>query len=132
MKNIFSQDRLIIALRISLGLIFLWFGLMKMAGYGTVYALVKSSFPFLAQGNNYFILGLAEAAIGLGMITGIFRKAANIFLVLHLLSTTLIFVINPKIMFQPHFPILTMEGEFVFKNIVLILAGMLTLVYKKK
>ena len=125
------EEKLIIALRVSLGLIFLWFGLIKVAGYQTVYHIIKASFPMLATGRGYMILGLVEAVIGLGLITNVCRKLTHIALVLHLLGTLTVFLVSPQMMFQPYFPILTLEGEFVVKNITLLAAGLVTMMHQK-
>ena len=47
-------------------------------------------------------------------------KTATILMVIHLAGTFSLFLIAPRLMFAPAFPALTIEGEFVVKNIVLI------------
>ena len=126
------EDKLIIGLRISLGIIFFWFGALKVAGYNPVYEIVNASFPFFAAGIGNIILGSIEATIGLGLLFGLLRRAIHTALFLHLLGTFFVFISAPELMFQPFFPILTLPGEFVFKNITLAMAGLVVLGYHKK
>lgn len=126
------RGKLIIALRISLGLVFFWFGVLKLFGYNPVYELVYSSFPWFAYGAGNLILGIGETLIGLGLLTNIFSKVTHTFLILHLAGTFTVFITGPEIMFSPYFPILTLSGEFVFKNLVLAMSGLVVLTYSKK
>lgn len=125
------SKKLIIALRISLGLVFFWFGAMKAFGFNSVYEIIYASFPWFAYGMGNLILGIGETLIGLGLLTNIFPKATHTFLILHLLGTFTVFITGPEIMFNPYFPILTLSGEFVFKNVVLVVSGLVVLAYSK-
>lgn len=126
------EDKLITGLRISLGLIFFWFGALKVAGYNPVYEIVNASFPYLATGVGNVVLGLIETAIGLGLLFVAFPKVIHMVLFIHLLGTFSVFISAPELMFQPHFPILTLSGEFVFKNATLAMAGLVVLGYRRK
>lgn len=126
------KDKLIIALRISLGLVFFWFGALKFFGYNPVYEIVYASFPWFAYGTGNLILGIGETLIGLGLLTNIFVRMTHAFLILHLLGTFTVFITGPELMFSPYFPILTLAGEFVFKNIVLAVSGLVVLTHRKK
>jgi putative oxidoreductase len=50
---------------------------------------------------------------------------------LHLLGTLSVALVSPNIIFAPAFPVLTIEGEFILKNLVLITAG-LAVVFSNK
>jgi uncharacterized membrane protein YkgB len=50
----------------------------------------------------------------------------------HLAGTFMTFYAVPEIMFDPRFPILTLEGEFVVKNIVLAAAGMVVMIHEHR
>lgn len=129
MKN--YKNRLIVALRISLGLVFFWFGVLKVFGYNPVYEIVYTSFPFFAAGIGNLILGIGETLIGLGLLTNFFSKFTHAVLILHLAGTFAVFITGPELMFNPHFPILTLSGEFVFKNVVLAVSGLVVLTHSK-
>jgi uncharacterized membrane protein YkgB len=70
-------------------------------------------------------LGVVEVAVGLGLIL---RRAIRIVLavlVLQMAGTFLVLLVQPDIAFQNGNPLnLTVEGEFVLKNLVLICAGL--------
>ena len=121
-----------VLLRISLGLVFFWFGALKIAGYNPVYEIVQNSFPLFAQGIGNQILGAVEVIIGLGLLLNIFPALIHITLLLHLSGTFFVFISAPHLMFQPYFPILTLAGEFVFKNVVLATAGLVVLAHNAK
>jgi len=123
------QDTLVIALRVSLGLIFVWFGVLKIFGYNPVYDLIYGSFPIFAEGAGLIVLGVMETAIGIGLLSNLLPLLTHLALVAHLAGTFITFVSAPEIMFQPYFPILTLSGEFVFKNTTLAIAGLVVLGY---
>jgi|SRR3989344_1208645 len=124
------ENKLIIALRTSLGLIFFWFGSLKVFGLTPVVEVVGIVSPFLAGEAGIIILGAVEVLIGVCLMFNWFPKTSLIALVLHLLGTFLVFIMGPEMMFQPSFPVLTLTGEFVFKNIVLVIGGLVVLCYK--
>lgn len=128
----FTEKNLLVGLRLSLGAIFFWFGALKVAGYNPVFEIVNSTFPLLANGAGAMILGLVETLIGLGLFFNIFPIVIHIALILHLSGTFLTFIFAPELMFQPYFPILTLAGEFVFKNAALAMAGLVVLMHKNK
>ena len=126
------ENNLIVALRVSLGLIFLWFGALKVFGLSPVAEIVGTVSPYLAEGIGLITLGLVEVLVGLGLMFNWLPKTSQVALVLHLLGTFLVFIMGPEMMFDPHFPALTFAGEFVFKNIVLVISGLVVLCYKPR
>jgi uncharacterized membrane protein YkgB len=72
-----------------------------------------------------------ETLIGIGLFVNRFSNLTHIVLVLHLLGTFYVFIAAPSLMFDPKFPILTLAGEFVFKNAVLATSGIVLLFHKK-
>jgi uncharacterized membrane protein YkgB len=122
----------VLGLRIALGLVFLWFGVLKILGYNPVFEIIYASFPLLAEGIGFFILGLFETVIGLTLLFNVLPTLTHVALIGHLLGTLSVFVLGPEIMFIPHFPILSLAGEFVFKNVVLLMAGFVVLRYTQE
>ncbi len=125
------ETSLIQALRIALGVIFVWFGVLKIFGYNPVYEIIHASFPWFAEGIGLVVLGVIEVLIGVGLFINLVPRAVHAALLFHLLGTLTVFVSGPEVMFQPFFPILTLAGEFVFKNIVLALSGLVVLGHRK-
>jgi len=110
--------------RFALGIIFLWFGALKVFNVSPVYDFVVTAFPFFALPWMFSLLGIFEVCVSMCLLFNRFLHPALILMILHLFSTLVIFIIKPSLAFDP-FPILTMGGEFLVKNIILIISGML-------
>jgi putative oxidoreductase len=124
------ENVLVVLLRLSIAIVFIWFGLLKVFGYNPVFDLVNSVMPVFASGTGLIVLGWFETAIGVGLIINRFRSIVHILLVLHLAGTFLTFITAPELVFIPAFPILSLAGEFVVKNLVLAIAGMVVLLHE--
>ena len=112
-------------LRVSLGVVFIWFGALKLTNATPVGELVAKTVPFLPA--NVFVpaLGIFEMLLGLGLLIGRRLEIVALLMVAHLSGTFLVLVTQPGVAFQHGNPLmLTMTGEFVIKNIVLISAGL--------
>ncbi|MFE5713073.1 DoxX family protein [Streptomyces sp. NPDC056501] len=110
-------------LRAGLGGVFVWFGVLKVIGYSPAAALVVAVLPFPA--GEWFVpaLGWGEVALGLWLVSGRARAMALPVLVAHLCGTFAVLVLTPGVAFAHANPLLlTLVGEFVVKNVVL-LAG---------
>ncbi len=111
-------------LRGSLGVTFIWFGALKLAGEPTLPAsLIAAIAPFIDPGVSVPLLGGFEIALGAGLLAGrrmaVFLSAAA----LHLSGTFLVLLLRPDVAFVDGNPLLlTVEGEYVVKNLVLLAA----------
>lgn len=111
-------------LRMSLGLVFVWFGALKLTWTTPVADLVAETVPILPQGFFVTTLGAFEVLIGLALLLGRWIPVAALLVVMHLCGTFLVLVTQPEVAFQDGNPLLlTMTGEFVVKNLVLITAA---------
>lgn len=120
-------------LRFSLGLVFVWFGALKITGATPVAALVGRTVPFLDV--RWFVpaLGIFEVMLAVALVLGRHLRWVAAVMVAHLCGTFLVFVTQPNIAFQHGNPLLlTTEGEFVFKNIVLITAGLVVATHSRR
>ncbi len=111
-------------IRYSLGVVFIWFGLLKVAAVSPVADLVANIVYWVSP--NFFVpfLGVWEVAVGLGLLFGVALRLTLFLFWLQLSGTFLVLVLRPDIAFQGGNPLLlTVEGEFVVKNIVLIASG---------
>jgi uncharacterized membrane protein YkgB len=112
-------------LRISFGLIFVWFGALKVADVTPVARLVAETVPFLPSGWFVPALGMLEIAIGIALLLRRWITAVVMVMIGHLAGTFMVLLVQPEVAFQDGNPLLlTMTGEFVVKNIVLISAGL--------
>jgi putative oxidoreductase len=110
-------------LRVSLGIVFVWFGMLKVVGASAVGGLVAATVPFDA---SWFVpaLGVLEVAIGLAFIAGRFLRLVLPVFALQLGGTLLVLLVLPDIAFEQDNPLmLSLVGEFVVKNLVLLSAG---------
>jgi uncharacterized membrane protein YphA (DoxX/SURF4 family) len=116
------------ALRILLGVVFIWFGALKVFGVSPVAAMVSGTLPWADPRATVMVLGGAEVAFGIALVTGFALRLVLPLMVAHLAGTFLTFVMLPQLMFRGDDPfLLTESGEFVAKNVVLIAATVVLL-----
>ena len=111
-------------LRSALGIVFLWFGALKVLGVSPVVDLLQQTYSFFPTHALILFLGIAEIVIGVCLIFKFFLRGALALLWVQMLGTFATFILTPSLFFS-HYNIflLTMNGEFVIKNLVLIAAG---------
>jgi putative oxidoreductase len=120
-------------LRASLGVVFIWFGALKISNSTPVADLVAHTVPFLPSKVFVPVLGVFEMVLGLGLLIGRWIPAVITLMVMHLAGTFLVLVTQPDVAFNHGNPLqLTMTGEFVVKNLVLITAGLLLLASRQR
>jgi putative oxidoreductase len=120
-------------LRVSLGLIFVWFGGLKVADVTPAKELVAGTVPWLNPNWLVPALGWFEIVIGAALVSGYLLGWVCAAMVGHLCGTFLTVVMQPDIMFQHGNPLmLTMEGEFVAKNLVLIMAALVIAAWARR
>ncbi|HET8669490.1 MAG TPA: DUF417 family protein [Candidatus Saccharimonadales bacterium] len=121
------------ALRLALGLIFLWFGALKIFDTSPVILLIQETFTFMPIRLFVFILGVWEMLIGIGIILKRALRCVLVLLGVHLIGTFVALVLNPHHFFVHGFPLsLTADGEFVMKNLVFIAAALVIAGYEVK
>jgi uncharacterized membrane protein YphA (DoxX/SURF4 family) len=109
------------SLRILLGVLFMWFGALKVAGVSPVAAMVAGTLPWADPHMVVPVLGAVEVLLGAALVSGVALRLALPVLAAHLCGTFLTFVMLPGLMFAQGDPLLlTEDGEFVMKNLVLI------------
>ena len=114
-----------LALRLALGVVFVWFGALKVLGVTPVAELVARTVYWVDPGWLVPVLGLGEVIIGTGLIVGRGLRLVLALFALQMAGTFLVLVVQPDVAFQRGNPLLlTVEGEFVVKNLVLLAAGM--------
>lgn len=119
----------VLGLRLSLGIIFLWFGALKLVpGMSPAEGLAASTIGLLSGGlvPAAWIppgLGVWECLIGLGLISGVWMRATLLLLALQMAGTFTPLVLFPGDCFTrvPFAP--TLEGQYIIKNLVLIAAA---------
>jgi len=118
-----------LALRLSLAVIFIWFGLLKPFGLSPAAGLVKATvawMPFLGPGQWLAVIGWWEVAIGVTMLHPATIRLAIALLALQMGGTFLPLIVLPEVTFQTgHFPYApTLEGQYIIKNLIIIAAAL--------
>lgn len=120
-------------LRVLLGLVFVWFGALKVIGRSPVAGLIAHTLPFGNDQLVVLLLGTAELALGGLLISGVFVRLALLGLAMHLAGTFSTFAMAPGLMFSDGNPLLlTADGEFVTKNGVLIAATLVLITHTSR
>ncbi len=111
----------LLIMRIGLGVIFLWFGALKFfPGLSPAEELVRNTVYFVDPDLFIPILATWEVLIGLGLIAGKFMRVTLLLLFLQMPGTALPIVLLPDVVWT-QFPFgLTLEGQYIVKNLVLI------------
>ena len=117
-------------LRLSLGLVFFWFGVLKFfPGASAAEALATRTISVLTFGLvtpavSLPVLAAWECAIGLGLLSGRLLRIALVLLFAQMVGTFLPLVFFPHETFKL-FPLVpNLEGQYIIKNLVLVSAAL--------
>lgn len=115
----------LLIMRLGLGLVFFWFGALKLVpGLSPAEDLVRHTIYFVDPDLFLPVLAVWEMLIGLGLITGKFMRVTLLLLFLQMPGTALPLVLLPEVTWTA-FPYgLTMEGQYIIKNLALIGAAL--------
>jgi uncharacterized membrane protein YkgB len=112
-------------LRVSLGLVFVWFGALKIFDVSPVADLVARTVYWVDPDLFVTALGFFEVFVGLMLLFGWALRFTLALFTLQMVGTFLTFLVLPEVTFRDGNPVLlTVEGEFVVKNLVLISAAL--------
>lgn len=115
----------ILLLRLSLGTTFVWFGALKVLDVSPVSDLVASTVYWVPPELFVPFLGFWEILVGFGLILGRFLRLTLLFFLMQMAGTMMVLAVKPDLAFQGLNPLLlTVEGEFVVKNLILISGGL--------
>ena len=119
----------ILALRISLGIVFIWFGILKPLGLSPAAPLVLATvdwMPLLEPESWHAVIGWWEVAIGVMFLFRPTIRIAIALLAMQMVGTFMPLVVLPSVTFQeglfPYGP--TMEGQYIVKNLLIISAAL--------
>jgi uncharacterized membrane protein YphA (DoxX/SURF4 family) len=121
-------------LRISLGLVYLHFGILKFfpdlspAEMLATQTIMILSLGWLDAHAALILLGIFECAIGLGFLFAVARRWLPWVFFAHMLGTAMPLFVLPEFVFKfaPFAP--TLEGQYIMKNLVFVAAGWTVLV----
>ena len=116
-------------LRISIGVIYVWFGALKFFhGYSpaedlAISTINKLTFNFIPQHISIILLAVWECAVGVLLISGQWVRQALRLLFLHMACTftPLLFFPAQSFNFPPYG--FTLVGQYIMKNIIIVCAA---------
>ena len=108
-----------VLLRFSVAVIFIWFGMLKVLEISPAQELVENTVYWFSNPADFvIILGIWEVLIGLTLCSRPLTRIALLLLFLQMPGTFLPLVLLPDVCFTD-FPFgLTMEGQYIIKNLV--------------
>jgi uncharacterized membrane protein YphA (DoxX/SURF4 family) len=122
-------DKGILFLRLSVGIVFLWFGVLKFfPGVSSADDLASRtilvlSFDLIGPEISMPGLALWETLIGVGLITGLSLRETLLLLFIQMMGTIMPLFIFPLETFARYPYVPTLEGQYIIKNLVIISAG---------
>lgn len=120
-------------LRASLGLVLIWIGSLKFVDPSPVIGLLEASLPFLAFDAFVYLLGVLEVIAGILLFVGVAVPWVATGLVGFFTGTLLIFLVAPGVSYgEGGFPLLSLAGEFLLKDLVLMAAAVALLALSAK
>ncbi|GAB4185489.1 MAG: DoxX family protein [Simkaniaceae bacterium] len=120
----FLKGRSITILTYAIGIIYLWYGLLKIFGESAAEQLVKDATYWIGIPHFDVILGFWEAILGFCLFFKKLRRIGLILLFLQFPGTFLPLFLSPENCFTDVPFGLTLEGKYIFKNIILVSAGL--------
>jgi uncharacterized membrane protein YkgB len=111
-------------LRVSLAIVFIWFGALKIWGESPAHDLVKMTVFWFPDAFFVPFLGFWEVAMGLGLLIRRLIPFTIIPLLFHMACTFLPFIVAPEVCFDVFPFVPSLVGQYIIKNLVLI-AGVL-------
>ena len=118
-------------MRLSLGIIFVWYGMLKFfptlsPAEDLAIKTIDIMFFNLIDGSlSIKLLAILEVGIGLGFLSGFYTKVVTIIFLGHMVCTFAPLFILPELSFTQAPYAFTLVGQYIVKNIVFILVGVL-------
>jgi uncharacterized membrane protein YphA (DoxX/SURF4 family) len=128
-----APARSIVVLRLALGFVFLYFGLLKLfpdlspAEMIATQTIMRLSLQWLDAHTALRLLALLEIAIGLGFLLNLAPRWLLVPFLVHMVGTAVPLFVMPEYCFKiaPFAP--SLEGQYIIKNLVLAAAGWVVL-----
>ena len=118
-------------LRISIGIIYLWFGALKFFhGYSpaedlAINTINKLTFGIIPEPLNIILLAVWECALGILLISGKWLRTALVLLFIHMACTFTPLLFFPSVSFKYAPYGFTLVGQYIMKNIIIICAALI-------
>ncbi len=113
--------------RAAIFIIFVWFGFLKVIGVspaaGLVEMLLVETLPFVPFEVFFPAFGIFEMIVGVLFLVPKWTRAAILVLFLHMITTFLPIIFLPEMAWQS-FGVLTLEGQYIVKNLAIVTLAM--------
>ncbi len=113
--------------RVSLFVVYFWFGILKLVGSSPanplVAGLLERTMPFITFDHFIIFLGSVEILIAVAFLVPSFERWAIALLIPHLITTFMPLVLLPAMAWQGPF-IPTLEGQYIIKNLLIIASAL--------
>lgn len=124
-------------LRVSIGIVFFWFGMQKFfPGISSAEDIATRTIDIISFGLvkapfSMPILATWETLIGIGFLTGRFMRVTAILMYMQMVGTLVpLFIFPAETFFMP--PLVPkLEGQYILKNIIIITGGMVVFAYSR-
>jgi uncharacterized membrane protein YkgB len=132
-----SFERCLAMLRISIGIIYLWFGGLKFfPGLSPAEDLAKLTihkltFGIIQPDVSLLLLAIWETLIGVILMAGVFKRIIIPLVLVHMIFTFSPFLLLPKLSFSSQPFMLTLVGQYIIKNLIIISAILVIGSYKR-
>lgn len=130
----FLKVKSITILEYAVALIYIWYGLLKIFGASPVQELVIKSTSWIFPEGFVVVLGVWEVLIGIFLCIKSLRRYGIWLFFPQVLGTFLPLITNPEDCFVEFPFLLTLEGHYIFKNLILVAAVLViaSTLYKRK
>ncbi len=119
-----TQQHAVRFLRYSLGIIFVWFGLLKSGGVSPATDLVARTVYWVSPAWFVPLLGWWEVAIGICLLYKPLIRIGILLIAPQMIGTFLPLILLPQVVYNESFFALTLEGQYIVKNLVLVGAAL--------
>ena len=122
----------------SIGLIYFWFGFLKFfpeispAENIAKITTCRLTFGLMPAKTCIILLAIWETTLGIFMLFNRMNKTILLFTLIHMLCTFMPFIFLPALTYNSNLFSLTLEGQYIIKNIIIILALIVIYVERKK
>ena len=123
---------------ISIGMVYLWFGLLKFfPNVSPAEELAKNTvdqltFGLLPTNFSYILLAIWETVIGILLLLNLYNRIVIIAALIHMVFTFSPIFFFPELIFKEVPFSLTLVGQYIAKNIIIVSALLLLFTEKKK
>ena len=123
-----TPGRWLITLRVSIGIIYVWFGALKFfPGVSPAEELAKETihqltFKLINPELSLLLLAIWETAIGVLLISGLYPRVVIRIVLVHMICTFTPLFLLPGVSFTSAPFALTLVGQYIIKNIVIVSA----------